>query len=89
MLRRLWVSFVRLITGEPRAERERRRISDLLHMLRHHHVTEYEAGGVRLRLDSWADAPPAPGPLPPGKVPSETELLFGLTDEQARREGLI
>lgn len=92
MLRRLWVAFVRLLNGEARAERERRRLSDTLHMLRHYHVTEYEAGGVRLRLDSWSERPAEEGEQatpPPQSPPSDTELLFGVSEEQARREGLI
>lgn len=85
MLRRLWVAFVRLITGQG----ERERLEVLLALLRRNGVTSYEARGLKLQLEPL---PKSHGPaetMPAANVPSDDELLFGVSRAQLQREGLI
>lgn len=67
------------------------RLEAFLALLRRNGVTSYQDRRLTLHLRPLPPpAHPGEAPLPrAGKPPSETELLFGLTEEQARSEGLV
>lgn len=85
MLRRLWVAFVRLVTGQG----EHERLGRLLDLLRANGVTAYEAKGLKLHLEAVRPEQPSAGSLPPSRMPTDQELLFGEPEEQLKRQGLI